>query len=310
MQKCFSGKFQKLRKLVLLFTVVIWFSCTQNKTGAVDSPKQVVVGVIPSEEAERMVKNMEPAIEFLRQELEIPVKMYRASDYTAIIEGMRGEKVDIGVFGPFSYVLASGKAGAEPLVVPGKRTGEPAKYNSLLITHRDTGLESIEDLKHTKKKYTLSFSDPASTSGHLVPRGQLHTLGIDPERHFKEILFSGNHTATILALASNKVDVAGCSYTVYRKMIERGMLKEDDVKILWKSKPLPVDLVTVRKGLSEQFKAKLLDIYLRLAEEVPASAGYFYEEWNDSTLVFLPAHDSLYADIRQLSKYIHETKHD
>ena len=297
-----------IRKLVLLFTVVIWLSCTQNKKGAVDPPGQVVIGVIPSEEAERMVKNMEPAIEFLRQELNIPVKMYRASDYTAIVEGMRGEKVDIGVFGPFSYVLASGKAGAEPLVVPGKKTGEPATYNSLLITHRDSELESIADLKHTSQKYTLSFSDPASTSGHLVPRGQLHLMGIDPEEHFKEILFSGNHTATILALANNKVDVAGCSYTVFRKMIERGMLKEDEVKILWKSKPLPVDLVTVRKGLSEGFKTRLRDIYLRLAEEVPASANYFYEEWNDSTLVFLPAHDSLYAEIRRLSKYIYETK--
>ena len=301
-------KILSTRKLVLLSTVVIWFSCTQNKTGPGDSPQQVVVGVVPSEEAERMVKNMEPATEFLRQELKIPVKIYRASDYTAIIEGMRGEKVDIGVFGAFSYILASGNAGAEPLVVPGKKTGEPATYNSLLITHRDSGIESIKDVKRTRKKYTLSFSDPVSTSGHLVPRGQLHMMGIDPEEHFKEILFSGSHTATILSLANNKVDVAGCSYNVYRKMIERGMLEEGKVKILWKSKPLPVDLVTVRKGLSAHFKAKLQDIYLRLAEEVPASASYFYEEWNDSTLVFLPAHDSLYAEMRQLSKYIHEIK--
>ncbi|MEM6817028.1 MAG: PhnD/SsuA/transferrin family substrate-binding protein, partial [Bacteroidota bacterium] len=96
----------------------------------------------------------------------------------------------------------------------------------------------------------------------------------------------------------------GCSYNVFQKMIEREMLNPEEVRILWKSDPMPVDLITVRSELPQKLKRQLKDVYLRVAYEAPASAGYFYEEWNDSTLVFRPAHDSLYAEVRRLSELI------
>lgn len=291
------------RFLIILIASIILIGCNSKTTDS--DPKELVIGFVPSEEAARMIRNMKPVTGFLEKELGIPIKTYRGSDYTAIIEGMKGEKVDIGIFGPFSYVLASDNAGAEPLVVPCDRNSKiPASYSSILITHKNSPIRTLEDLKSEKKKYSLSFSDPASTSGHLVPRGYLHSIEINPEDHFTEILFSGSHTATILSLVNEKVDLAGCSLNVFNKMIEREMIKTENVNIIWKSNPMPVDLVTVRSGLSQKLKNKLQDIYLRVAYEEPASAGYFYEEWNDSTLVFLAANDSLYSEIRSLSELV------
>jgi len=290
----------------ILFMIVFNVSCSPSESEDKELD-ELIVGFVPSEESKRMIRNLQPVTDFLEQELEIPVTLYRGSDYTAIIEGMRGKKVDVGIFGPFSYVLASRRAGAEPLVVPSRRSGEPATYHSLLITHVNSGIESLEQLKSEVGRYSLSFSDPVSTSGHLVPRGQLQSIGMVPEEHFREIMFSGSHPATILALAAEKVDVAGCSYTVLHKMLERDMIDGNQVRVLWQSPPMPVDLVTVREGLSADMKEKLLDIYVRLADEVPASAEYFYREWDDSTLVFRPAHDSLYREIRRLSGQVTET---
>lgn len=294
---------QTFKGLLIALLGIVLTSCS-SKSNSSEALNELIIGFVPSEESTRMIKNMKPVTDFLGKELGMPVKIYRGSDYTAIIEGMRGEKVDVGVFGPFSYVLASNNAGAEALVVPSSRDGVPAHYNSLIITHVNSGIQSMDDLKESSGRYSLSFSDPASTSGHLVPRGHLHIEGIIPEDHFTDILFSGSHTATILSLVNGKVDVAGCSNNVFGKMIERGMLDPEEVLILWKSDPMPVDLVTVRSGLSEEFKEKLRGIYLKVADEEPASAGYFYEEWNDSTLVFLPAYDSLYAEIRRLSDLV------
>ncbi|MEM6843717.1 MAG: phosphate/phosphite/phosphonate ABC transporter substrate-binding protein [Bacteroidota bacterium] len=290
-----------------LYLLLIALAACANPEANESDPQELVVGFVPSEESARMVKNLQPITDFLAQELAMPVTVYQGSDYTAIIEGMRGEKVDVGIFGSFSYVLASQQAGAEPLVVPSKRTGEPATYRSLLITHTNSGIDNLEQLKSQPGTFSLSFSDPVSTSGHLVPRGQLQSLGMVPEGHFRDIMFSGSHPATILALATGKVDVAGCSYTVFGKMLERGMIKANQVRILWQSEPLPVDLVTVREGLSDSLKTQLLDIYLRLSDEVPGTAQYFYQEWDDSTLVFLPAHDSLYREIRRLSGQVTDT---
>lgn len=277
----------------------------KHKTGSSSTlPTSLTIGFVPSEEAERMVKNLEPVTTYLSKDLGMPVNIFKGSDYTAIIEAMRGDKLDIGIFGPFSYVLASSKAGAQALVAPGSRDGRYATYNSLIVAHRSTGLEDLESLMNAPSKYSLSFSDPASTSGHLVPRGHMLSMGLKPEEHFTDIVFSGSHTATLLAIATHKIDVAGCSYTVYNKMIKRGMLDTSQVRILWKSYDLPVDLVTVRGNLSETFKEKLRDSYKRMADEAPETAGYFYEEWNDSTLVYLPTQDSIYGDVRKLSEYV------
>lgn len=294
-----------MKKVFIFLLIVVCFSC--NKKAAKNQlPEELVIGFVPSEEAERMVKNLEPVTNYLSKELEIPVKVYKGNDYTAIIEAMRGEKLDIAVFGPFSYVLASKKAGAEPLVVPASREGKLATYNSLIVANKKTGINNLQELIDTPNKFSLSFSDPASTSGHLVPRGHLISLGIKPETHFKNVLFSGSHTATILSLATGKIDVAGCSYTVYNKMIERGMLKREDVTVLWKSQDLPVDLVTVRGGISPEFKAKITEAYVKMADKAPETAGYFYEEWNDSTLVYIPAKDKMYSEIRRLSDFVNK----
>lgn len=294
-----------MKKLVILLIVVTYFSCSKKENNN-QSPKELVIGFVPSEEAERMVKNLEPVTDYLSKELKIPVKVYRGNDYTAIIEAMRGEKLDIAVFGPFSYILASNKVGAIPLVVPADRKGKVATYNSLIVANKKTGITTLEELKNVPNKYSMSFSDPASTSGHLVPRGHLASLGIKPETHFKNVLFSGSHTATILSLAMGKIDIAGCSYTVYNKMIKRGMLKPENVTILWKSDNLPVDVVTIRSGISEPLKNKIKDAYVKMADEAPETVVYFYEEWNDSTLVYIPASDNMYSEIRRLADFVNK----
>ncbi|MFV0248109.1 MAG: phosphate/phosphite/phosphonate ABC transporter substrate-binding protein [Tenacibaculum sp.] len=294
-----------MNKLYIFLLILMCFSCNEKATKN-QYPKELVIGFIPSEEAERMIKNLKPVANYLSKELQIPVKVYKGNDYTAIIEAMRSEKLDIAIFGPFSYVLASKKAGAEALVVPASREGKLATYNSLIVANKRAGITSIQQLVDTPNKFSLSFSDPASTSGHLVPRGHLISLGIKPETHFKDILFSGSHTATILALATGKIDVAGCSYKVYNKMIKRGMLKEEEVTILWKSKDLPVDLVTIRNGISDALKTKVRNAYVKMADKAPETAGYFYEEWNDSSLVYIPAQDKMYSDIKRLANFVNK----
>ncbi|GAB1857654.1 putative selenate ABC transporter substrate-binding protein [Flavobacteriaceae bacterium MHTCC 0001] len=292
-----------MKKLFILLLIICCFSCN-TKADKIVEPDKLVIGFVPSEEAERMVTNLEPVTNYLSKKINIPVKLYKGNDYTAIIEAMRAEKLDIALFGPFSYVLASKRANAEPLVVPASREGKPATYNSLIIAHKKTGITNIQQLIDTPDRFSLSFSDPASTSGHLLPRGHLISLGIKPEIHFKNILFSGSHPSTILALATEKVDIAGCSFTVFNKMIERGMLKKEDITILWKSQDLPVDLVTIRSSIPSELKTTIKDAYVNMANEAPETAGYFYEKWKDSTLTYIPAKDKMYSEIRRFADFL------
>lgn len=293
-----------MRALFPIIALMVLFGC--KKTDKAPLTDGIIIGFVPSEEAERMAKNLSSVTDYLSRKLDTRVTLFKGNDYTAVIEAMRAEKLDIAVFGPFSYILASERVGAEPLVVPADKEGHPATYNSFIVANKKTGLTNLEDLMDASGQYTLSFSDPASTSGHLVPKGHMMSLGIRPQSHFTEIIFSGSHTATIFALASGKIDVADCSKTVFNQMIERGMLNADEVEILWKSLDLPVDLVTIRKGFSEEIKEKIKDAYVKMAQEAPETAGYFYEEWNDSTLVYIPAFDEMYSEIHRLAEYVNK----
>lgn len=290
-------------KLILLASLLL-IGCQANQNDQQEFPKKLVIGFVPSEEARTIAAQLKPIVQHLEKEISIPTELYYASDYTSVIEGMKANKVDLAFFGPFSYVLASSKAAAEPLVVPSKNN-IPHSYHSVLITHPDTGIKSLEDLKKSDQ-YTLTFSDPASTSGHLVPRGFLSQNGMTPEEHFTEVIFSGNHPAAILTLTSKKVDVAGCSLNTLNKMVRENMISENDFIILWKSFPITVDIVAVHATLSDSLKTKLRNEFVQMTEKFPQVGKYFYSEWADSTLEYMPAYDSMYARVREIAHFVTE----
>jgi phosphonate transport system substrate-binding protein len=62
------------------------------------------------------------------------VELFVASDYSGAIEAMRAGKLDIALFGPFSYVLAAEKANAEVFAV--EKVSGATTYKSIIVTRR------------------------------------------------------------------------------------------------------------------------------------------------------------------------------
>jgi phosphonate transport system substrate-binding protein len=77
----------------------------------------------------------------------------------------------------------------------------------------------------------VSFGSQSSTSGHLMPRHFLLQAGLNPERDFRRIAYSGAHDATIASVVSGRVDAAALDITVWRRFVEdkRVDTKEVDV---------------------------------------------------------------------------------
>ena len=150
---------------------------------------------MPGEDAETRLKRYEPMVDYLKSCLGMEVKGWIGTDYTATVEAMRARKVDAAYFGPFSYVLAAQVADARVFVVPGSADGITTTYNSLIVTHASSGITTLDELKGRD----FAFVDPASTSGHLIPRALLVKAGIEPERDMKTI-FAGGHDASLLAI--------------------------------------------------------------------------------------------------------------
>jgi phosphonate transport system substrate-binding protein len=169
----------------------------------------------------------------------------------------------------------------------------------------------MADVKARAKSLTLCFADPASTSGHLIPRAYLNSIGLNPDNAFKEAVFAGSHAASILSVKSGKVDV-GCSTSelAMDKLIKEGDVKKEDFLILWKSPPIVNDAITVRTDLNKSFIKKIQDAYLNAAkDDFPAFSKYVLLYWpHPEIMSYVPAQDSMYNPLRKIAGNIKDLK--
>src|SRR5690606_24846313 len=122
----------------------------------------------------------------------IKVKGFYATDYTGIIEAQRFNKVQIAWYGNKSAIDAVDRAGGEVFAQFIDLDGTPGYY-SYIITHRDSGIQSLEQMLKNGKRLSFGIGDPQSTSGTLVPSYYVFTLNnLDPKTTFK-VVRSANH---------------------------------------------------------------------------------------------------------------------
>lgn len=216
-------------------------------------PTELRVGLIPSEDAQAMVRASQQVMEQLAARTGMKVKPFVANDYNGVIEAMRSGKIDVAYFGPFSYVLASQLANAEAFAIPVSKKSGQSSYQSILITRKDKGLNTVAQLQGK----TFAFVDPSSASGHLFPKAGLKGQGVDTDTYFSRVIFSGSHDASILAVANNKVDAAAVAEPIFFNAVAKGHVKAEDFQVVWRSQPIPESPMAWRKSLDATTKQKV-----------------------------------------------------
>jgi phosphonate transport system substrate-binding protein len=99
-------------------------------------PTELRVGLIPSEDAQAMMRASQQVMDQLAAKTGMKIKPFVANDYNGVIEAMRSGKIDVAYFGPFSYVLASQLANAEAFAIPVAKKSGKSSYNSIIISKR------------------------------------------------------------------------------------------------------------------------------------------------------------------------------
>lgn len=268
-------------------------------------PQRIRVGWSPStEEPDRRVR-FEGLRDYLAQRLGVEVELVETGTYSTQIEAFRARKIEVGSIAPFAYVIARDRAGnVEPLVVRGHSSGEQSSYRSVLIVPPDSPIRTIDDLKANARRLTLAWVDPASTSGHLIPRAYLESVGLDPDRDFKRTLFTMEHLASVMNVKSGKVDVAASMNTGLERMIERGRIRASDYRIIWQSGPIISDVTAVRSDLPEDFKEEIRRAYLEFPQQSPEVWSKFSQQLPDPSLVWVRAVDSDFDELRRIARSV------
>jgi phosphonate transport system substrate-binding protein len=188
-----------------------------------------------------------PLAQHLAQRLGRPVELRTVDSWEGLAKSLANGETDIALMGPWGYVLAHHFSDAQ-VVSTILYQGKP-EYFAMIVTHPDSGLNSVQDLLGPKGKgRSFAFGDKGSTSGYLIPLHFFMQQGIDPEKHFARVLHT-KHQAIQTQVTAGQID-AGADYNRNRTaMIDGGLIKAERSKIIWQSAALPNDAVAVSAAL-------------------------------------------------------------
>lgn len=182
------------------------------------------------------------------------------TDWAGIAVALGSGQVDCAWMGPWGYVLARARAGAEALTTV-LYQGRPT-YHAIIIARPDLPIMRFPE---DARGLSISFADAGSTSGWLIPHHWFMTRGIDP-RSFFRYRDGASHAANVISVASGQVDLATDFDRNLVAMIAAGRVRDGQAKVVWRSDPLPNDALAVRRDLDPGLKAALAQAALAIGE--------------------------------------------
>lgn len=250
---------------IAIAAVVAGLAPVMAQEEAGETPLELVLGMVPSREADAIVDSLEPLAELLSEQLLIPVRHFVSTNYTGLVEAIGTGRVDIGMFGPAALVQAMDVHDAE-VILAVTRQGSTS-YRAQFNVRCDSGIETFEDLRGR----TIAFVDAASASGYQFPYVTLtsvHNIDVETEMTY---IFAGSHDAAALAVYNGDVDVAvtfgGSPGSDGRETIEGDFPDvKEQVCILGYSADIPNDGIVVRSGLDPQVVQDIADAFLAIVE--------------------------------------------
>ncbi|TMB18672.1 MAG: putative selenate ABC transporter substrate-binding protein [Deltaproteobacteria bacterium] len=237
-------------RLPLLLLALCAASCK-----SADPAQPLRVSMIPTTDPGRATREMQPLVDHLARRTGGEVQMTIPTNYAAVVEALVNDQVDIAHLGGFTYVQASKRAGAKPLV----QRERDREFHSLFITQADSPIRSLSDLKGR----SFAFGDVNSTSGHLMPEYFMRRNDVEREVIAKAI-YTGGHDATLLAVANGKIDAGALDEAVFQRMTSQGKIDPAKVRVFWTTPPFFDYVWVARKGLDPRKADAVRDAFLAL----------------------------------------------
>lgn len=220
------------------------------------------ITAIPDESPTELARKAAPLLKYLEQRLGVKAEYTPVTDYAAAVEAMANQQVDLAWFGGFTFVQALQRSGGK--VIPLVQREEDQKFRSVFIT-TDPGITSLAALKGR----TFSFGSQSSTSGHLMPRSFLLAAGVDPDRDFKRVAYSGAHDATVAAVASGKVDAGALNISVWDKLVADHKVDAGKVRVFYTTPTYYDYNWTVHADMPAAERERIAKAFLDLSPATP-----------------------------------------
>ncbi len=272
---------------VLVALLLAYTGCKTEGPSDASKPKTLRLSMIPTTDPGKVIRESQPLVEYLEREVGGKIDLTVPTNYAAVVEAIANDQVDIAYLGGFTYVQASKRSGVMPLV----QRERDRNFHSLFITQKDSGINSLADLKGHK----FAFGDVNSTSGHLMPEYFMREAGVDLEV-VSGAIYSGGHDATALAVANKKVDAGALDETVFQRMVSENKLDSTQVRVFYTTPPFFDYIWVARKSLDPKIAEAFSTAMLKLDGNEPTQKVILDLL---SASKYVKAEDSDYNKLRQ-----------
>ena len=219
-------------------------------------PNPLVFAFTPVEDPAMFKSVWAEFLDHLSEKAGKDVLFFPVQNNAAQIEAMRSGRLHVAGFNTGSNPLAVNCAGFRSFAMMAGKDGSFG-YEMEIITHPESGISAVEDIKGKK----LAFTSPTSNSGFKAPSAILKgDFDMLPERDFEPV-FSGKHDNSILGVANKDYPAASIANSVMKRMIARGVVTDDQLISIYKSQTFPTTGYGVAHNLTPELQEAVQEAF-------------------------------------------------
>ncbi|MGM7698701.1 phosphate/phosphite/phosphonate ABC transporter substrate-binding protein [Microbacterium sp. A84] len=264
-------------------------TATAEGTFASGSADKLIFAVLPDHEGAD--QDAQPIADWISAITGKEVELFQATDYTAVVQGLAADQIDIAQISAFTY-YQSQNAGAEIEPIGAQITQEGAEpgYYSVAVKNPASDVTSLADFADQP----VCFVNPTSTSGFAVPMGGLLDAGVtvaESDRFFGE-----EHDLNAKKVAEGVDCQVGFAQDIDADpLIESGELEEVE-RVL-----VPAAPIVLQAALPQEVKDQLFEALADSTQSDLTDAGVELNEFlTDGWFGFGAVDDAYYDLIRTL----------
>lgn len=248
------------------------------------TPKELNLGILGGQNATQQIGDNQCVKDFFDKELGVDTKLRNSSDYSGVIQGLLGGKVDMVLSmspSSFASVYLKDPKAVDVIGIAMDDADRSRGYHSVVVVKADSPYQKLEDLKGK----SFGMADPDSTSGFLMPNQAFKKEfggSVDDKYNgfFSSVTFSGGHEQDVLGVLNGQFEGAvtwtsmiGDYNTGYTSGAFTRMIRMDQpdlmkkIRIIWQSPLIPNGPVLVSNKLDADFKPKLVAAIHKLDSE-------------------------------------------
>jgi phosphonate transport system substrate-binding protein len=218
-------------------------------------PSALVFAYTPVEDPAVYANAFKPFTDHLTSCTGKRVVYYPVQSNSAEIEAMRSGRLHVAGFSTGPTGFAVNMAGAVPFATKGTEKGVQG-YRLLAIVRNDSPFQKLSDLKGKRVAHT----SPSSNSGNLAPRVLFPPLGLKPDEDYKPLM-SGGHDKSALGVQTGDYDMAPVASDVYDRMVLRGTIKGEGMRIIYQSPIFPTSSFALAHDLKPDLFNKIKECF-------------------------------------------------